>query len=107
MKSRICLLFCLAFIATSLNSQVNFSKDHQWGMTAGWTEAYLADHHFSPLLYQSDVLQVGGIYQRDQQQFFEVSLSVQIGTIQARRLNRRKGTFYETPDLFGEQEAYD
>ncbi|MGH1435262.1 MAG: hypothetical protein ACRBG0_12490 [Lewinella sp.] len=81
--------------------------ENHWGITMGWSEAYVADQHTSPLLYRSDLLAIGGSYQRQAKSFLELSLLFQVGNHQAQRLGKRSGTFNETPDLFGNQESYD
>lgn len=78
-----------------------------WAIAAGWTEAHIGDQHSSPLLYHSDALTLEGRYSSFGRAYFEVGLQFQIGTNQASRHRKRKGTFYETPNLYTPQESYD
>lgn len=95
-----CLLITSAIYAQT-------PSENRWGITTGWTEAAIGDQHISPLLYQSDVLHVGGLFQHRGKTFIEVALNFGIGTNQAQNLRYRKGTFRSTPDLYGEIESYD
>ncbi|MEM6380163.1 MAG: hypothetical protein AAF705_18360 [Bacteroidota bacterium] len=83
------------------------APENRWGITAGWTEASIGDQHMSPLLYRSDVLNLGGLFQHRGKTFIEISLNVGIGTSQAQNLRRREGVFRETLDIYGEAETYD
>lgn len=78
---------------------------HRWGVTAGWTETFRADELASPLLYQADELMLGGMYQRRGRAFFEIGLQLNVGTIQAQRLGRRRGIYRSPVDLFGRREV--
>ncbi|GAB5551727.1 MAG: hypothetical protein Sapg2KO_13180 [Saprospiraceae bacterium] len=102
---RLQIIFISLLFTTTLWAQI--TPENRWGITAGWTEAAIGDQHISPLLYQSDVLNVGGLFQHRGQTFIEVSLKFGIGTNQAQNLRYRKGTFKETPDFYGEVESYD
>lgn len=83
------------------------AMDNGWGLEFGWQQLLLADHHASPLLYQSDALNIGGIYQGGYAPKWEISLNVQIGTNQAQSLGQRTGTLNGSPDIYGEKERFD
>lgn len=97
---------CFFFLLIGLSSWAQESG-HRWGIKAGWTEAYISDQHMSPLLYQSDMLDVGGIYQKTEGTYLEIGLQVNVGTNQARQLGKRKGVFKEKVDINGEFESFD
>ncbi|NRA48730.1 MAG: hypothetical protein HRU12_06325 [Phaeodactylibacter sp.] len=103
-KCVLCPLFLL-FLCTGLSAQD--MPAGRWGITAGWTESFIHDAHASPLLYQSDVLNVGGLYQRPGPFFFEVALSLSIGNNRPQQLGKRKAEIEEVPDIYGEVETYE
>ncbi len=105
---RLLSICCTIFLLhLSLSAVGQIRPDQGWTLTAGWTEAYLGDQHSSPLLYQSDVLDLDARYTIPGKTYFEVGIRVQVGTIQAQRHRKRKGTLHETPNLFEETESFD
>ncbi|MEO0340051.1 MAG: hypothetical protein AAF242_12650, partial [Bacteroidota bacterium] len=65
-------LLCATLIAQAQN-------ERRFGITAGWQEGFIGDQHLSTLLYKSDVLNVGAIYQSRGDFFFEAALQVGAG----------------------------
>lgn len=80
---------------------------HHFGLRAGWTESHLYDEHASPLLYQSDMVNVSGLYQHRGDAFFELSLTLKLGTNQSRRFRQRTATLDDRPDINGQIETYE
>lgn len=107
-KRRTALLLFLGILFPNLyaQSQEN-TPTHNWGIKAGWTQSLISDQHSSPLLYQADAMNIGGIYQRQDHSLFEVLLTMQIGTNQAQRHGQRSVFIDETPDIYGEVESYE
>ncbi|MEL7423905.1 MAG: hypothetical protein AAFN81_12975 [Bacteroidota bacterium] len=101
----ICTTIILLHFSLSAIGQIR--PDKGWTLAAGWSEAQLGDQHSSPLLYQSDVLDLDARYTIPGKTYFEVGLRFQIGTIQAKRHRKRTGTLRETPSLFDETESFD
>lgn len=83
------------------------AKENGWGLEVGWRQHLLADRHVSPLLYQTDALNIGGIYRGGYTPRWEVSLHAQIGTNQARNLGQRTGILNGSPDIYGEKERFE
>lgn len=104
MKSPLRLAF---FLMVLLPNFLLSQAENHWGITAGWSQAYVLDQHTSPLLYRSDLLNVGSSFQRSGKFLLELAVLLQLGNHQAHRLGKRSGTFNETPDLFGNQDSYD
>jgi|GEM_PF-1979533 len=80
--------------------------DNRWRLEVGWQQLLLADRHASPLLYQSDALNLGGIYRGGFTPRWEISLNVQIGTNQAQAVGQRTGVVDGSPDIYGEKESF-
>jgi hypothetical protein len=100
-------LFTLSLLSSVLFSSFAQNANKQFGLKAGWTEAFIYDEHASPLLYQSDMLHLSGLYQRTGKLHFEIALQLKIGTHQARSLPQRKGAFPDNPDIYGNQEDFE
>jgi len=104
------ILFLLPLFFITINGvsaqQEADSVPARWGLKAGWTESHIYDRHTSPLLYQADVMNIGGLYQRDGAFLFEVALTVSIGYNRPQRLGKREAEITETPDIYGQQDSY-
>ncbi len=106
MKSITLFIFLLS--VQLLTAQDNeHSPGSHWGIRAGWTEGNVYDEHTSPLLYRSDVLNVGGIYRRQGHFLFEIALTLKIGTNRPKQLGHRTGIIEETPDIYGDINTYE
>lgn len=77
------------------------------GLKAGWTQAFIADQHSSPLLYQVNTMNFGALYQQQSNHLFEIGLLLNIGTSQAQNIGKRVGTLADAPDIYGESESYE
>ncbi|WP_421949696.1 hypothetical protein [Phaeodactylibacter xiamenensis] len=97
------LLVMLAF--SGLNAQE--PSRGQWGLQAGWTESFLYDAHASPLLYHADVANISGLYRRTGAFYFELALTLSIGTNRPQQLGRRSAEIVEVPDIYGQSETYE
>ncbi|MEN0047375.1 MAG: hypothetical protein AAF806_09985, partial [Bacteroidota bacterium] len=100
------ILFLFSNVLSGQSSEKEGSLNH-WGIKAGWTQSLISDQHSSPLLYQADAMNIGGIYQRRANSFLEISLVMQIGTNQAQRHGQRTVFIDETPDIYGEVESFE
>ncbi|MEM0993339.1 MAG: hypothetical protein AAF847_01895 [Bacteroidota bacterium] len=97
------IIYCVVLQAQSTKAP----PLQNWGIRAGWTQTLLSDQHASPLLYQADAMNIGGIYQRQGDAFFEIALTLQVGTNQAQRHGQRIVLIEDTPDIYGEIETFE
>ncbi|MCG8326492.1 MAG: hypothetical protein MI974_02345 [Chitinophagales bacterium] len=107
MKRIIIPILCLLSVQILLAQENTASVNARWGVKAGWTEGYTYDEHTSPLFYQYDVMNIGGMYQRQGAFLLDVSLTLKIGTNRPKQLGHRTGTITETPDIYGHIESYE
>ncbi len=105
-KVIVILAFLLLAKAATGQEEAN-AMENGWGLEVGWRQLLLADRHASPLLYQADALNIGGMYQGGYAPRWEVSLNAQIGTNQARNLGQRTGILDGPPDIYGEKESFE
>ena len=94
------LLWSAWLSAPGQNDDGDPGKGH-FGLQAGWGQTLIGDQHASPLLYHADAVYFGGIYRKERQTLFEMSLSFQVGSNQASRFGRRTATLTYTPDIYG------
>ena len=100
-------LLLVSLLSAVLFSSFAQNANSQFGLKAGWTESFIYDEHASPLLYQSDMLNLSGMYHRQGKLYFEIVLNLKIGTNQARSFRQREGSLPDNPNIYGNPEDFE
>lgn len=102
------LIFCTSInISLFGQNQEEGTSKQNFGIQAGWSQGLIYDQHTSPLLYQANMGNIGLVYQREADLFFEVSLNLSIGSNQSKAHGKRVATIYDPADIYGNVESYE